>query len=223
MQPAAGILPFEVIAVHGAARWAMRKTSFSQGPRSQVVLSGMADFHPESLIRRIAGSRDRAAFSELFAFYAPRIKTFLMRRGVTAELAEDLAQEALLSVWRKAGQYEPQRASAAAWIFTIARNLKIDEARRKARAQKYAETEEPPPPPPELPEESLLTEEREFKVRSALGSLPVEQQRVVVLSFFEGRPHQEIAALLKLPLGTVKSRLRLAFGRLREILGDFHE
>lgn len=195
----------------------------SFAPHSHVVSFGMAEFSPELLICRIAENGDRKAFAELFGFYAPRIKTFLMRRGVTAELAEDVAQEALLNVWRRADQFDPRRASASAWVFTIARNLNIDEARRQARARRFTEAEEPPPPSPELPEVFLLADEREIRVRSALNALPPEQQRVVALSFFQGRPHQEIANLLNLPLGTVKSRLRLAFARLREALSDYHD
>jgi RNA polymerase sigma-70 factor (ECF subfamily) len=180
----------------------------------------MPDADPAELIVAIAARQDRAAFAELFGFYAPRIKTFLMRRGTSADVAEDLAQEALLTVWRKAAYFDPARASASAWVFAVARNLRIDTARRQQRARLYAEHENFEQEDPEQPDEILSSAERNDRVRSAMTQLPEEQVRVVQLSFFEGRAHGEIANLLGIPLGTVKSRLRLAVARLREKLGD---
>jgi len=166
-------------------------------------------------IRAIAARQDRAAFAELFKFYAPRIKTMLMRAGAAAELAEELAQDTLLVVWRKAAQYDPSRASAAAWIFTIARNLRQDQ-----RAKLFAMHETPDKEEPERPDDVFENSEQQARVRAALRELPEDQLRVVQLSFIEGRVHGDIAKLLNLPLGTVKSRLRLAMGRLRNLLGE---
>jgi len=166
----------------------------------------------------IAQSSDRARFAELFLFFAPRLKAFFIRLGVAPGAAEDLAQEVMLTVWRKANYFDPARASAATWIFTIARNLRID---LKRREQKPALTEndldyfdEPDPG------EKTLTLEREQRVRAALAELPGEQAEVIRLSFFEDRPHAEIASALDIPLGTVKSRIRLAMNRLRALVGE---
>jgi RNA polymerase sigma-70 factor, ECF subfamily len=172
------------------------------------------------LIEAIAARQDRDAFVLLFDHFAPRIKGFLMRGNTTSGLAEELAQDALLIVWRKASQFDSSRAGASAWIFTIARNLRIDVARRDQRAklldmQADENLEQPAPPDAEL-----LASELEQRVRSALRHLPDDQMRVVRLSFFEGKAHAEIATELELPLGTVKSRIRLAMNRLRELLGD---
>jgi RNA polymerase sigma-70 factor (ECF subfamily) len=175
---------------------------------------------PANWIKSIAAHQDRTAFAALFAFYAPRIKTMLMRSGATADTAEDIAQEALLTVWRKAAYYDPARASAAAWVFTIARNLRIDRLRGDKRAKLYAAYEMVEPEETERPDGALDTAERSERVRAAFHALPEEQVRVLQLSFFESRAHGDIAALLNLPLGTVKSRLRLAMGRLRNLLGD---
>jgi RNA polymerase sigma-70 factor (ECF subfamily) len=175
---------------------------------------------PARWIRAIAASGDRAAFAALFQFYAPRIKTVLMRAGATAEVAEDLAQETLLAVWRKAGLYDPQRAGASAWIYTIARNLRIDRLRQDKRAKLLAVYETTELEAPERPDDIFDSSERDGRVRSALAELPEEQVRVVQLSFIEGRAHGDIAKLLNLPLGTVKSRLRLAMNRLRNLLGE---
>jgi RNA polymerase sigma-70 factor (ECF subfamily) len=171
-------------------------------------------------IRAIAAGQDRAAFASLFEFYAPRIKAMLMRSGAAADAAEDVAQETLLTVWRKAAYFDPARASASAWIFTIARNLRIDRLRGDKRATAYAPLEMVEPEAPESPDRALNAVQRDERVRSALKELSPEQVRVVQLSFFEGRAHGDIAALLDLPLGTVKSRVRLAMTRLRNLLGD---
>jgi RNA polymerase sigma-70 factor (ECF subfamily) len=175
---------------------------------------------PAGWIRAIAARQDRAAFAALFEFYAPRIKAMLMRSGAAADAAEDFAQETLLTVWRKAAYFDPARASAAAWIYTIARNLRIDRLRGDTRATQYAPYEMVEPEPPPRPDSALDAVERDERVRAALKELSPEQVRVLELSFFEGRAHGDIAALLNLPLGTVKSRVRLAMTRLRNLLGD---
>jgi RNA polymerase sigma-70 factor (ECF subfamily) len=169
-----------------------------------------------ALIARIAADADRAAFAELFQHFAPRVKSYGLRLGAADAAAEELAQDTLLAVWRKAGQFDPARASASTWIFTIARNLRIDALRRERR---------PPPPddeadPSPLADALILGSQQEGRVRQALGSLPPEQLEVIRLSFFSEAPHSAIAESLGLPLGTVKSRLRLAMTRLRALLED---
>jgi RNA polymerase sigma-70 factor, ECF subfamily len=182
--------------------------------------NAVAAAEPAHWIRAIALRGDRAAFAALFAFYAPRIKAVLIRSGATAEAAEDLAQETMLAVWRKAGLYDPARAGASAWIYTIARNLRIDRLRQDKRAKLVAVYETIESEAPDRPDDLLDSSEREERVRTALRELPQEQVRVVQLSFVEGRAHGDIAKLLNLPLGTVKSRLRLAMNRLRNLLGE---
>lgn len=172
------------------------------------------------LLLRVAATGDRDAFNALFAFFAPRIKGYLMRIGTAADLAEDLAQEALLKVWRKARLFDPSKASAATWIFTIARNLRIDAARRASKPA--LDAEDPAFAQEEEPRADVLLERahRDEKIREAFQSLPPAQYEVVRLHFVEDAPHSEIAERLNLPLGTVKSRLRLAFGKIRKELGD---
>jgi RNA polymerase sigma-70 factor (ECF subfamily) len=181
---------------------------------------GVISQNPANWITAIAARADRAAFAALFAFYAPRIKSMLMRAGASADTGEDIAQETLLTIWRKAAYFDPHRASASAWVFTIARNIRIDRLRHDKRAKlsmlyEMIEAEEP-----ELPDATLDAAERAERVRAAIGQIPEEQVRVLQLSFFEGRAHGDIAAKLDLPLGTVKSRLRLGMSRLRHLLGD---
>ena len=176
-------------------------------------------------IARVAAQQDRTAFSELFEYFAPRIKAFMQRSGASAANAEELAQETMLMVWRKASLFNPSSSGAAAWIFTIARNLRIDAHRRDQRggireghgSDVDIEFEEDDAPLPDSRLEMVQSEER---VRAALSQLPDDQMRVVELSFFEEKAHGEIAQALDIPLGTVKSRLRLAMGRLRNLLSE---
>jgi RNA polymerase sigma-70 factor, ECF subfamily len=179
--------------------------------------SGPAD--PTQLIKAVAERQDRSAFAALFERYAPRIKMMLMRMGTPAEVAEDIAQEALLVVWRKAAYYEPSRASVSAWVYTIARNLWIDHLRRDKRIRLHTHYEAIEQDEPPRPDVALDAMEREQQLRAALGQLSEDQVHIVRLSFFEGCPHSDIAELLDIPLGTVKSRIRLALNRLRELLG----
>ncbi len=162
--------------------------------------------------------RDRDAFADLFRHFAPRVKSYLMRLGAAAELAEEIAQETMLTVWRRAEAYDPAKAAASTWIFTIARNLRIDRARRDNRPPPEEDPTDASPPP--SPDAALSTVEDEARVTRALEVLSRDQALVVNLAFFAGKPHSEIAADLGLPLGTVKSRLRLAMARLRTALDE---
>ena len=170
-------------------------------------------------IVRIAERGDREAFAQLFGHFAPRVKSYVMRLGALPEAAEELAQETMLTVWRRAAAFDPDRAAASTWIFTIARNLRIDLSRREARVV----TPDDPSchdPGPAAPDEALSAVEDESRIGLALATLPREQALVISLAFFADKPHSEIARDLGLPLGTVKSRLRLAMGRLRGALAE---
>jgi len=168
----------------------------------------------------VATVRDREAFQRLFDHFAPRVKGYLMRLGAGNAVAEDLAQDAMLAVWRKAALFDPSKASASTWIFTIARNLRIDAIRKERRP------ELDPNDPALLPEsarhadETIDWSQAEDRLRAALAELPRDQARIIELSFLAEKPHSLIASELGLPLGTVKSRIRLAMARLRLALGD---
>ncbi|MFI4965741.1 MAG: sigma-70 family RNA polymerase sigma factor [Caulobacterales bacterium] len=166
----------------------------------------------------IARDRDRGSFILLFTRYAPKVKGYLLRHGVREPFAEELTQETFLAIWRKAGQFDPARASAGAWIYAIARNRWIDALRREDRPdeQLLADLRQ------EIatPEDDLKAHEDELRLRAAIEALPRGQAEVLRLSFFEGLPHPEIADRMRLPLGTVKSRIRLATAHLRRMLND---
>ena len=170
-------------------------------------------------IRAIADTRDRKAFEDLFRFYAPRLKAVLMKGGAGPQEAEEVMQEAMVLVWRKAEQFDPSKASASTWIYTIARNRRIDLLRREKR----------PALDPEDPffhdvsaspdgEQAYTENQRAGIIREYMKTLPEEQLLLVQKAFYEEMTHQAIAAELDMPLGTVKSRLRIAMRRLREQL-----
>lgn len=164
----------------------------------------------------LVGSGDKQAFATLFARYAPKVKSYLMRLGATAAAAEDLAQDAMVSVWRRAGSYDATKARPSTWMFVIARNAWIDRLRREKVELAYRVDNRPPEhSEDEAPDETVARKGDERRIADAMATLSEEQQQVVRLSFFEDRPHSEIAERLSLPLGTVKSRLRLALIKLR--------
>ena len=172
------------------------------------------------LIGRVATSGDREAFKVLFQHFAPRVKGFLQKTGCSADEAEELAQQTLLAVWHKAGQFDPSSSGAAAWIFTIARNLRIDQARRAARAPRVdrAEQAQDEADPADSAETRLARAEDVARITSALLQLSADQSLVIRMSFIDELAHPEIAQVLGIPLGTVKSRIRLAMKRLRDLL-----
>jgi RNA polymerase sigma-70 factor (ECF subfamily) len=174
------------------------------------------------LIGRVAAHSDREAFKRLFEHFAPRIKGLMLKAGCNADEAEEIAQNTLIAVWRKANQFDPASTGAVAWIFTIARNLRIDSLRRAARTgQSGNDAVLADSPDPAEPADILVSRvENAMRVKAAIARLSAEQSRVIRLSFIEEQPHSEIASLLGIPLGTVKSRIRLAMNRLRELLDD---
>ncbi|WP_421789668.1 sigma-70 family RNA polymerase sigma factor [Hyphobacterium sp.] len=159
--------------------------------------------------------KNRTAFKAMFEYYAPRVKGYLKRLATDDAAAEELTQEVMLTVWRKAGQFDSRQASASTWIFRIARNRRIDMARRHAKPDLDAEEPLLQPNETEAPDDAAHARDREDRVRAALASLPDDQVQLLRLAFFDGLSHSEIAEKEGVPLGTVKSRIRLAFGKLR--------
>lgn len=175
----------------------------------------------------VAARADRQAFAALFKHLAPRVKGYLVRSGCDGDLAEELAQEAMVLLWRRASTFDPARAALSTWLFTIARNVRIDQHRRRQlSADSHADATDPweadlqPADTALPPDELAIAAQRERRVHRALSELPPEQALVVKLSFFEEHPHARIAEQLGIPLGTVKSRIRLAVAQLRRRLDD---
>lgn len=168
----------------------------------------------------IAERADMAAFEALFAAFGPRVRAYLLKATRNGQAAEDLTQEAMLMIWRKAAQYDPAKGPASAWIFTIARNVWIDAWRKQRRPA--LDPDDPAlvadPEPDAM--QNIELKQSHTALHQALQRLPQEQVDLIRLSFFEEVSHSTIAKRLGLPIGTVKSRIRLAFGRLRAALED---
>lgn len=167
-------------------------------------------------IEAVRDNKDRAAFAELFGYFAPRVKSFLMKSGASPDLAEECTQEVMATLWNKAHMFDPAKASVSTWIFTIARNRKIDLLRKQRRP----EPEDLPWGPEETPDQADalgLAQETE-QLGLALATLPDEQRKLIERAYFGELSHSEIAAETGLPLGTIKSRIRLALDRLRHAM-----
>lgn len=168
------------------------------------------------LILRIRDDADEAAFARLFSHFAPRVKGFLMRSGADATLAEECAQDVMATLWQKAHLFDPTRASAATWIFTIARNRRIDALRKSRRP----EPEDIAWGPEQEPDQAdmLALQQESAQLAQAMATLPAKQKSLIEAAYFGDLSHSEIAEITGLPLGTIKSRIRLALDRLRHAM-----
>jgi RNA polymerase sigma-70 factor (ECF subfamily) len=164
--------------------------------------------------------RDRQAFARLFDHFAPRVKAMLLRSGLRDGTAEDVVQDVMLAVWRKADQFDPHRAPASAWIYRIARNRQIDLARRRP-APLPDPIDEPAATEPDAAQILALQQET-AQLKAALGTLAPDQTRAIEQAYLEELTHSQIAQATGLPLGTIKSRIRLALDRLRKELADLN-
>lgn len=169
-----------------------------------------------ALMNRIARDADEAAFAALFGHFAPRVKGFLMKSGASAALAEDCAQDVMATVWRKAAMFDPARASVATWIFTIARNRRIDLLRREARPEPEDLTWGPEAEAD--PSDALEMQQDTARLGEAIALLPPNQRELIERAYYGDLSHSEIARITGLPLGTIKSRIRLALEKLRQTL-----
>lgn len=170
------------------------------------------------LLLRVARSRDVDAFEALFRHFGPRIKAYMAK--IDRIRSEELMQETMMTVWRKASLFDASRGVAASWIFTIARNQRIDALRRDRRAEIDLDDPALVPETPVAADQAFDNRQSEQLMREALAELPSEQLQVLELAFYQEQTQSEIATHLALPLGTVKSRMRLGFSKLRALLGN---
>jgi RNA polymerase sigma-70 factor (ECF subfamily) len=171
------------------------------------------------LVERVATRRDRQAFTEIFDYFTPRLEAYLVRLGLDPGGAEEITQDVMATLWRKAELFDPAKSSLATWLYRIARNRRIDLSRRDRTD--YVDPQSPAIL--EIAEDGRIDAEldgqfRDDAVRMMITDLPAEQRDLVHLAFYEGLSHSQIAERTGVPLGTVKSRLRLAFSRLRRAL-----
>jgi len=165
------------------------------------------------LLIQVRDRQDRAAFAALFRHFAPRVKGFLMKSGAGAALAEECAQDVMATLWQKAHLFDPARASVSTWVYTIARNKRIDALRKDRRAEPEELDWGPEPEPDQA--EAMEAQEETDRLGRALASLPEKQRALIERAYFGDLSHSEIAAETGLPLGTIKSRIRLALDKLR--------
>lgn len=172
-------------------------------------------------LRRVADTGDKAAFARLFDHFAPRVKAYLLRLGADDGMAEEILQDVMLSLWRRAGRFDPALASVGTWVFTIARNKRID-ALRRSRHPDIDPDDPALVPDTRVEGADLLMETAQSgeRLRRALTELPADQADLLKMAYFQDKTHRAIADETSLPLGTVKSRIRLALGRLRTALKD---
>jgi RNA polymerase sigma factor (sigma-70 family) len=171
----------------------------------------------DALLVAVGQNKDKPSFIKIFEYFAPRIKSFLIKGGAQPDQAEELVQETMLAIWDRAESYNPSASAASTWIFTIARNKKID-ALRKSKYHHYDPNDVMDSIKDEgqqSAEDQVVDRQREQEIEIAMKSLPQEQADLIRMSFFDGMAHADIASKTKLPLGTVKSRIRLALDRIR--------
>jgi RNA polymerase sigma-70 factor (ECF subfamily) len=173
-----------------------------------------------ALIEAVAAHRDKAAFASLFTHFAPRIKAYLMRLGCDGGSAEELTQEAMVTLWRRAETFDARQANASTWVFAIARNKRIDALRRQRRPELDPQDPALTPDAPAAADALVESVQDVARVRAAIGALPEEQRLLLQMAYYEDKPHSVIAEEQGLPLGTVKSRIRLAVTRLRKVLKE---
>ena len=191
----------------------------SRSPSPKVITVGNTNQDINQLVTAVAETRDRESFQALFNHFAPRVKAVLVRQGADSGTAEEVVQETMIKVWRKANLFDAAKASASTWIYQIARNSRIDLIRRARRPE--PDMNDPslvPDPDPSIDE--VISRGRDARqLKEVFDRLPGEQQDVLKLAFFEEKAHSEIADQLGIPLGTVKSRIRLALKRIRSEFG----
>lgn len=171
----------------------------------------------EANLMAVATEKDKAAFTRLFDYFAGRLKTFYLQQGMTDAMAEELVQDVFVMIWRKADQFDPSKSNASTWIYTIARNKRIDLLRKNMRRP-----EDPVEFLPDIqededatPEEKMIQSDIGERIQTIMNDLPSDQAVIIRQSYFQGLTHQEIADHNNIPIGTVKSRMRLAMERLR--------
>lgn len=195
-----------VVSRHGKEPVSHPKTDYSQ--ETEWMLA-------------VRDNRDRTAFAALFDHFAPRLKGFVIRSGAPAHQAEEIVQDVMLTIWRKAAMFDPHRAQVSAWIYQIARNRQIDIARKENRPMPEELREEPGV----APDVSQIfgLEQEAGQLRQALATLKPEQREIIEKAYLGELTHQEISAQTNLPLGTIKSRIRLGLERLRHELKDLKQ
>lgn len=191
-----------------------------KGRLSRESRKGLDSVEINALMAAVAERQDVHAYEVLFRYFVPKVRAYMSKIGSDRVFAEEMAQEAMLTVWRKAKLFDPGRGQASTWIYTIARNVRIDALRRGPRPT--FDPNDPAFVPEEEPAADVVLDRLQDteRLRVAMASLKPDEVKTLRLSFFEDMAHPAIAATLGIPIGTVKSRIRNACLKLRAILKD---
>ena len=203
--------------IGAASGYAARKDKvIPKGRERSVSVTNTGDEQWIGLVARVRDHQDRAAFATLFRHFAPRVKAFLMKSGAGEAMAEECTQEVMATLWTKAHMFDPARASVSTWVYTIARNRKIDVLRRQRRPEPEELTWGPEAEPDQA--EVMTLQQESEKLAKAVAELPEKQRELIERAYFGDLSHSEIAEETGLPLGTIKSRIRLALEKLRHTM-----
>jgi RNA polymerase sigma-70 factor, ECF subfamily len=183
--------------------------------------SMLSNISHDQLVSMVAHNKDRTAFKILFEYYAPRLKSYLLNFKIADQKAEDLAQEVMLTLWQKAEKFDPDKAKISTWLFRVARNKYIDQFRKQKYPEVNADDHVALMVAPEKTDQNLEEQQVSDRIQKAMKTLKEEQRKVIELSFYKELSHSQIAEETGLPLGTVKSKIRMAFQTLRKELGDY--
>ena len=165
----------------------------------------------------VAYQQDKQAFGEIFKYFAPRLKSYFIKAGAIESQAEEIIQEVMIAIWTKASSYDRKKSSVSTWIYTIARNKRIDKIRKEKRHYMQESDEGLEMPIPSTQEQDIFSVQLTKKIENCLQSLPIEQAELLKLSYFYEKTRTDISKELKIPLGTVKSRIRLALNKMKNM------
>ena len=180
--------------------------------------SGINESDLRSFIRDMGDVQDRASFSNIFRYFAPRLKSFFVKLGCTETQAEEIIQEVMISIWTKAKTYNSDKSSVSTWVYTIAKNKRIDKIRKEKKHYSAESDESLEIPIPSIQEDQVIASQISDKINKSISYLPKEQAELLKLSYFYEKTHSDIADELKIPLGTVKSRIRLALSKMKNLV-----
>ena len=169
-------------------------------------------------VELVGKNQDKLAFNNIFRYFAPRLKSFLVKAGSTDSQAEEVIQEVMIAVWTKSSTYDSNKSSVSTWIYTIARNKRIDKIRKEKRHYLSESDEGLEIPVDSTQEKEIFSAQVSSSLRKYMSNLPEEQSKLLKLSYFYNKTHADISAELKIPLGTVKSRIRLALTKMRHLV-----
>ncbi len=188
----------------------------SSNGREDPLGSGNSSGHNlDSDLLAVGSHADKNAFKRIFLEMAPKLKAYLISTGQSQNEAEEILQETMLKVWRKASMFDRNKSAANTWIYSVAKNARIDRIRKETKPKPDPDDPSFIPDPPETGEQSISRSQDSEIIRKAMKILSVDQVQIIKMSFFEDKSHAEISEELGLALGTVKSRIRLAFGKIR--------